>query len=189
MPQVQNLALALFLVATCAGAYSANANDLHRIDFLLYGAATAILVVNTARRSPALTSDDRLWVSAVCAVSSVYYLAFEAGPVFSAVLVLHVLGDLSLIYLGRSFAIFPARRELRLGGLYSYVRHPAYASYIATDLMFVVSSPSLRNGMVAAVGISLLLVRVHLEERLLNADPNYQRYCESTRYRLLPGIY
>ena len=189
MPRVQNLALALFLIATCAGAYSANGSTLSDIDFLLYAAATVILVVNTARRGPAVAADARLWVGAVCAISSVYYLACEAGPVFSAVIVLHVLGDLSLVYLGRSFAIFPARRELRLRGLYSYVRHPAYASYIATDLMFVLSSPSLRNVVVAAVGISLLLVRVDLEERLLNADPDYQRYCERTRYRLLPGLY
>ena len=189
MSYAKNVGLAVFLIVSCGVAFSATTDLVNRIGFLLYAAASCVLVMNTARRGPADAEDDRLWVWGLCGISSVYYLAFEPGQVASMVIVLHVLGDLSLIYLGRSFAIVPARRTLRVGWLYRFVRHPAYATYIITDGLFIATSPSAQNVAVATVGLGLFLVRIRLEEQLLGADPAYGEYCQRTRHRLIPGLY
>lgn len=189
MLYAKNLGLVVFLIASCGLAFSAATEGENRFDFALYVLVTAVLVINTARRGPAVAEDNRLWVWIVCALSSVYYLAFEPSQVAAVVILLHILGDLSLIYLGRSFAILPARRTVRVGWLYRYVRHPTYATYIMTDLLLITTSPSARNVAVAGLGLGLFLVRIRLEERLLLADATYEAYCRRTPRRLLPGVF
>ena len=85
--------------------------------------------------------------------------------------------------------MLPARRKIKSGWLYRWVRHPAYASYLLTDLAYFVAQPSPRNFVVTLAGAALLVTRAALEERVLVFDPEYRAYQQRTRWRFFPYVY
>ena len=91
--------------------------------------------------------------------------------------------------LRRSFGLVAANRGLELGGLYTIVRHPMYAGYFLAHLGYLLLGPSAFNLAVYLGVWSLLVARVHAEERILAEDAEYRAFQERVRYRLLPGIY
>ena len=93
-----------------------------------------------------------------------------------------------LLSLNRSFAMVPALRELKTGGLYRHVRHPVYASYLVIFTSYVAGNFSTRNLLLWAAVIGLLLMRMRLEERHLGRDPAYREYMARVRWRVLPFI-
>jgi protein-S-isoprenylcysteine O-methyltransferase Ste14 len=101
----------------------------------------------------------------------------------------NVLAVAGICDLGRSFGIVAAHRGIQTGGLYQYVRHPIYAAYLLAFGGFVLAHPSLRNGVVLFVWASIQIARIHAEERLLSADPQYIAYTQRVRHRLIPGIW
>lgn len=159
------------------------------LDLALYVCVTVWLIVNVWRRPPALTEDRRIATWMLCLASYSYFLAFEPGQAFVWIVGLHLLGDSSLLYLGRSFAVLPARRQIKSGWLYRWVRHPAYASYMLTDLAYCIALPTPRNFLVTLVGAGLLVTRARLEEHVLVFDPAYRAYQLRTRWRFFPGLY
>jgi protein-S-isoprenylcysteine O-methyltransferase Ste14 len=162
---------------------------------------TVTLVTNVLRRPRPVAIDRRWWVCLVAAISTCYIAAFNLNSTQTyepnafvvialwITLVIRIAAEFCLIWLGTSFAILPALREVRVGFLYRYVRHPVYSIYMLLDLVFVALAPSLRNFAVAAVGASTFLIRAKLEERVLSTDPAYQNYRRKTRWRFLPGAY
>lgn len=95
----------------------------------------------------------------------------------------------SLTTLGRSFGIVAANRGVKTRGLYSLVRHPAYAGYLVAYAGYVGENLSLRNVVLLSVGTAFQLVRIREEERLLSGDATYARYRSQVRYRLVPLLY
>ena len=96
----------------------------------------------------------------------------------------------SLAALGKSFAIFPALREVVVRGPYRWLRHPVYLS----ELVMVAATLLASSGpVVPAVGLPLLLAavvfRIVLEERLLCQASEYAEYRGTVRWRLFPGIW
>jgi protein-S-isoprenylcysteine O-methyltransferase Ste14 len=91
--------------------------------------------------------------------------------------------------LNRSYAIVPSLREVKTGGLYGFVRHPIYASYLITLTSYLLGNYSVANLVLWLVTIALLLVRAHLEEAHLSADPAYRDYCGRVRWHVIPGVY
>jgi len=91
--------------------------------------------------------------------------------------------------LGRSYAVLPAFRELKVSGPYRIVRHPIYASYLVMDLGMLMNAPTLRNIAVAAIGLVLFVRRIALEEHLLATFAGSESYRANVRSKLLPGIY
>lgn len=94
----------------------------------------------------------------------------------------------AFLSLGRSWGIIPANRGVKTGGLYRFVRHPIYASYIVFDAAYVVWVFSWRNLAVAATIGLILFARARYEEELLLRDPEYAAYAQRTRYMLIPGV-
>ncbi len=99
---------------------------------------------------------------------------------------LQVLGVLSL---NRSIGLVPAHRGVVTGGLYRLVRHPLYMAYTITQLGYVMSNPSIRNGVVVVVAFAFQLARIANEERFLSRYPEYREYRTRTRWRILPWVY
>jgi protein-S-isoprenylcysteine O-methyltransferase Ste14 len=95
----------------------------------------------------------------------------------------------SFIALGRSFAILPALRGVVAGGPYRLVRHPAYLGELLMVLACLLAGPSWPTAVAAGAAVPLVLLRIHLEERLLSRDPRYAAYAARTRFRLLPGLW
>ncbi len=94
----------------------------------------------------------------------------------------------SLLWLGRSFAFLPSRRELVRSGPYAIVRHPAYAS----ELVMVIACAIARPWPVAPLALAAilaLLARIAAEERVLAQDPEHAEYRARVRARLVPFLF
>lgn len=95
----------------------------------------------------------------------------------------------SLGTLGRSFGIVAANRGIKTGGPYRLVRHPTYLGYLISYLGYVAENPSAANVALLVLSTTFQLVRIGEEERLLSADPAYESYRRSVRFRLVPLLY
>jgi protein-S-isoprenylcysteine O-methyltransferase Ste14 len=101
----------------------------------------------------------------------------------------NVLALAGICDLGRSFGVIAAHRGIQTCGLYRSVRHPIYAAYLLAFGGFVLTHPSIVNGMVLLVWAGIQTARIHAEEHLLSADPQYTAYTQRVRHRLIPGIW
>ena len=99
------------------------------------------------------------------------------------------LAVIASISLGRSFGIVAANRGVKTDGAYSIVRHPIYASYLLGFLAYLLAAVSLWNVVVLAVTLGFQVRRMNAEESVLRREPEYVKYAERVRYRLIPGIY
>jgi protein-S-isoprenylcysteine O-methyltransferase Ste14 len=76
------------------------------------------------------------------------------------------------------------------GGPYRYMRHPAYAGAILSELAVAVLLASWWVLILCALSAILLVVRTALEDHTLQADlAGYADYARQVRYRLLPGVW
>ena len=94
-----------------------------------------------------------------------------------------------LLSLNRSYAIVPANRGIKTGGMYRLVRHPLYLGYLISDTGLLINQFSLWNLYVVGTAALLFIARIHYEEKFLLQDAAYRDYCDATRYRLIPGIW
>jgi protein-S-isoprenylcysteine O-methyltransferase Ste14 len=96
--------------------------------------------------------------------------------------------QLSRVYLGRSFGLFPANRGIVCRGPFKMVRHPIYLGWLLLTLGYVIIYPSARNAIVLFSILPFMMWRIEQEENVLKCDPEYRAYCDRVRYQLLPGI-
>lgn len=174
-------------------------------DFLVTGRATdllllvgeALVVVLTCLRRPASIVDKRPIVRLVTAVSMTSPLLSrpaQIAPIISEPTAAMLLGIALLVVvggkisIGYSFGVLPANRGVMQGGLYRLVRHPIYLGYLLTHIPFLAAHPSAWNVAVLLTGDAALVVRAFYEEQTLGRDPQYVRYCQTVRWRLVPGI-
>ncbi|RLP25353.1 protein-S-isoprenylcysteine O-methyltransferase [Mesorhizobium sp. YM1C-6-2] len=76
-------------------------------------------------------------------------------------------------------------------GLYRFVRHPMYASFLLVGLAQALLLPNWVAGMSGLIGFAVLfLMRVNVEERMMldNFGDEYRAYCGTTK-RIIPYIY
>jgi protein-S-isoprenylcysteine O-methyltransferase Ste14 len=75
-------------------------------------------------------------------------------------------------------------------GPYRYVRHPGYLGVMLTALGTAFAIGSLWALVLTILISVLLIVRTALEDKVLREElEGYSSYAQSTRYRLLPGIW
>ncbi len=96
---------------------------------------------------------------------------------------------LALGVLGRSFGVVAADRGLRTRGPYTIVRHPVYASYLITEVGYVLQNPSVWNLGLVLIVTACQVGRIRAEERVLAEDPAWAVFAQRTRWRLLPGVF
>lgn len=94
----------------------------------------------------------------------------------------------ALLSLRRSFAVVPANRGVRAGGMYQVVRHPVYISELTVFLGVVIANPTVANLSIWLCECGLQFARALAEEALLSQDPVYRAYRQRVRYRLIPGL-
>lgn len=95
----------------------------------------------------------------------------------------------ALFSLNKSFGLVPANRGVKTGGMYSVVRHPIYTGYFLSFGAYVIQNPTPANVVIYVVFVTLELLRVVAEERVLSRDPQYAAYARTTRWRVVPLIY
>ncbi|MCA9052912.1 MAG: isoprenylcysteine carboxylmethyltransferase family protein [Planctomycetaceae bacterium] len=96
---------------------------------------------------------------------------------------------LAMLSLNRSIGMVAANRGIKTGGLYRFVRHPLYLSYVVAFLGYTISHPTSWNVGVYAAAVALWVLRLLTEERFLLQDPQYQEYSQRVRSRLIPGVF
>lgn len=166
----------------------------------LNAAAGVLLLV----RRPALaTAAPALLLGALpsfLSAGALWALAPSPGtwpPLASLVFGVGAAGTLAAFcWLGRSFAVLPARRALTTTGPYGVVRHPAYVGELLMVLGSAGAALHATSGwrlvaallLAAATPLSVAL-RVMVEERVLGVDPIYGAYQRRVRWRLLPWVW
>jgi protein-S-isoprenylcysteine O-methyltransferase Ste14/uncharacterized membrane protein (UPF0127 family) len=149
------------------------------------------------RRDPWVTSSAPLaWVSTsigtfgMLAARPGHAPVFGLGPVYVG---LQLVGAAAAAYslgaLGRSFGLVAANRGIRTAGPYRLVRHPLYVSYFVTYVGYVLENPTPWNAALLLTVITFQVVRIGTEETCLRTDPEYARYCDRVRYRLIPHLW
>ena len=171
--------------------------ETNRATDLLLLVGEALVVVLTCLRRPASVVDRRPVVRLVTAISMTFPLLSAptrlepiipeaaAATLLGLGLLVVVGGKMSL---GYSFGLLPANRGVMERGLYRIVRHPIYLGYLLTHIPFLAAHPSAWNAAVLLAGDAALIVRALYEEQTLGRDPQYVRYCQAVKWRLVPGI-
>jgi len=91
--------------------------------------------------------------------------------------------------LGRSFGLLAAKREIKVKGAYSFVRHPIYAGYFIIHVAFLLTSYDHVN-LVVIVGLYCMqILRALREESILQEDALYRDYCKKVPYRFIYGVF
>jgi protein-S-isoprenylcysteine O-methyltransferase Ste14 len=99
-------------------------------------------------------------------------------------------GALRILRDGRPDGQFENTTRLATDGLYRFIRHPMYASYMAFALgVFFKDVTPLTTGIIAAVALmTLFTARQEENEMLSRFGAEYAAYMKTTR-RFIPGIF
>jgi protein-S-isoprenylcysteine O-methyltransferase Ste14 len=157
---------------------------------------TMIVAMFLLRREASASNVSVFAISATAlgTFSTLFLAPIERSGVPSVITVaIQLVGlTMAIVALGslrRSFGLAPANRGIKTSGMYRFVRHPLYASYLVALSGYLLAYPAPRNFVLLAASIVGQLIRMSLEERLLLEDQTYVRYAARTRFRIVPGLY
>ena len=89
------------------------------------------------------------------------------------------------------FNIFPELlkdSKLVTSGPYRYVRHPIYTAVLMITLAYLINTPKIQNYIMWIVLLSVLVIKLNYEEKLLlKRFPDYREYKDRTK-RLIPFL-
>jgi protein-S-isoprenylcysteine O-methyltransferase Ste14 len=146
------------------------------------------------RSAPTTVSAEPLdWLFAIGGTFVPLFFVPAAWGLLPAAKNLIVLGTslqiLGLISLNRSFALVAAKRDLKTKGMYRFVRHPLYASYLLIFSGYLLAKTTWMNFAVYFMTMGFLLVRMVREEKHLLLDPAYGKYKQQVRYRIISFVF
>ena len=146
------------------------------------------------RSAPTTVSKDPLdWLFGIAGTFAPLMLLPASWGLLPAAKVLVVFGFMvqffGLLSLNRSFAIVAAKREIKTKGMYRFIRHPLYASYLFILTGYILTNTSAWNALIYTMTMGFVFVRMLREERHLLLDPMYAQYMQRVRYRVIPFIF
>lgn len=163
--------------------------------YLLFVASeTLVAALFVLRSEPAAVSHSPLdWALAIASTGAPFLFAPSSEALVPAARVLIWLGVVlqisGLLSLNRSFGLVAARRQIKTSGMYRWIRHPLYASYLLSYLGYVLSNSSASNALTCLLAALLLVARLLREERFLARDSEYLLYMRHVKYRVLPMVF
>jgi protein-S-isoprenylcysteine O-methyltransferase Ste14 len=146
------------------------------------------------RSTPKTVSCDPLdWLFAIAGTFTPLLFSPSTWGVLPAARHLIVVGMalqiVGMISLNRSFALVPAKREVKTRGMYRCVRHPLYASYLLMFTGYTLANTTPLNVLLYVMTIGLLYVRLLREEKHLALDKAYATYMQQVRFRVIPFLF
>jgi protein-S-isoprenylcysteine O-methyltransferase Ste14 len=101
-----------------------------------------------------------------------------------------ILVIITVLHLGRSFSLVPQARAVACTGPYRWIRHPLYFAEEIAVLGVVLQVLSPLTLTIFVTHIAVQIGRIHFEEHLLRQSlPEYHRYGQIARWRLIPHIW
>jgi protein-S-isoprenylcysteine O-methyltransferase Ste14 len=168
----------------------------HRVSSLLVTLFETIIVFYSLCRPAPKQRNSSVYDWAVGLGGTFILLLLRPAPQlhdYIALLAMQFLGVsislFGLLSLNRSWGLVAANRGVKTGGLYAFVRHPIYAGYFLSFGAFVLQNLTIYNLLIYCVFVTLELLRVKAEERVLSRDPDYVCYARRTRWRVVPFVY
>jgi hypothetical protein len=162
---------------------------------LLISDALPVALILFRRPAERISHSGADWLVAYAGTLAPILMAPGGEPLANPALcgVLMVAGVMINVYgkacLARSFGLVAANRGVQRLGPYRVVRHPIYAGNALTQIGFVLMYPTVFNIALCAAALSLQVIRLKAEERLLGEDPVYAEYMAKVPYRLAPGVF
>ena len=188
----QALVVALFAVLVYRVFVSVNP----LAPLLLLSEGAVVFFVLIRRPTAAISVRFGDWLLATTATAApLLVIPVDVSPRHLVIpaIALIVLGDCVQLFaklmLRRSFGIVPANRGVKVAGPFRLVRHPMYAGYLLANIGSFMLMPTAYNLAIYAIGWTVQILRVLAEERLLSQDAAYRAFRETTRFRLIPGIF
>ncbi|MFP4098704.1 MAG: methyltransferase family protein [Alphaproteobacteria bacterium] len=141
-----------------------------------------------------VSKEPKDWIAAIIGTALPMLLSpVSAQDEIIPLMIIQFLGMImsiaSIISLNISFAVVPAERKIKKKGLYKLVRHPIYLSYFISLTCMVLQNFSVLNVAILLIFYAAETYRLTAEERILSKNPEYQRYKERVRYRLIPFVW
>ena len=168
----------------------------HRASSLYVAVFEAAVVLFAVSRPMPKESNKSLYDWSIALLGSLIILLLRPAPQVhdhATMLVAQLLGMsislTALFSLNKSFGLVAANRGVKTRGMYRLVRHPIYAGYFLSFGAFLIQNLTVANVAIYALFVTLELMRVAAEERVLSQDPDYAGYVRKTRWRVLPLIY
>ncbi|MFC3069168.1 methyltransferase family protein [Phenylobacterium soli] len=184
------------VLAAFALFYAANAGAHRPLNLLVVATdGLTVLFILVRRPARAVSRSPADWIIAALGTLCTLFMRpggesllapAVAGGLVAAAALLNIAAKFSL---NLSFGIAPANRGVQTGGVYAFVRHPMYLGYLILTAVFALMNPTGFNLALMAVGVAAQFERIRREERFLLTDPDYRRYAQQVRFRLLPGLY
>jgi protein-S-isoprenylcysteine O-methyltransferase Ste14 len=151
----------------------------------------AFLLIRKTPSSVSVSPFD--WVIAIVGTFASFLLVpvdWGLVPQASNIVILGTgLTVLGMISLNRSFALVAAKREIKTSGMYQFVRHPLYASYLLTLTAYVLSNTSWENLIAYLFTMGCMFIRMIREENHLSMDSEYRSYMGQVPYRIIPYVF
>lgn len=167
----------------------------HRISLLAYIIMNSIFLVYALTRKPARQVDTSplSWLFAVAGTLMPLLMMPGGSHDLHLGILLQTIGIIISIAAGislnRALGMVAAHRGIKTGGLFRWIRHPLYFSYIVSMIGFMVNNFSIYNLVVFIIHIGFQIQRIKYEEQLLSNDNQYRAYMTAVRYRLIPYVY
>ena len=196
--QIENFVIGLMFVCwAIMRVASADQVDRWTAPQLIPAMLHLVVAVLFLRRSPAILRGDTVAVFASlpsCVVGGFsinFAPAPHLWPLFPEVMfALGAAGAATLmIFLGRSFAIFPALRTTVESGPFRLIRHPIYFCELLMIAGCCAAIGSVGIWLVFPIGVLAVALRIIWEEKLLSNSSDYETFRQSVKYRLIPGVW
>ena len=164
-------------------------------SYLLFCATeTLVAFFFLIRTEPNTVSTDLVdWGLAISATFAPFFFSPAGWGILPEAKLMLAVGSAiqiaGLLSLNRSFGLVAANREIKTAGMYRFIRHPLYASYLLSFTGYVLANSSFSNLMVYTITMVLLFFRLHREEKHLSLDQKYRNYMKQVRYRVIPLVF
>jgi protein-S-isoprenylcysteine O-methyltransferase Ste14 len=168
----------------------------HRASSLYVAVFEAAVVYFAVSRPMPKESNRSLYDWTIALTGSFIILLLRPAPQVHdhvPILIVQVLGMLisltALLSLNKSFGLVAVNRGVKTRGMYRVIRHPIYAGYFLSFGAYLIQNMTSANAAIYGLFVTLELLRVAAEERVLSQDPDYTGYMRNTRWRVLPLVY